>query len=297
MLLLRKKRATYPTGFRSLRVKASAFSAWPAGEATRGPSEQPPGVSTLVVCQLWLTPSERLFFPHFLLKHGFVVSTKVVTRAALPFLLSLCNRVKHQGFTRCAARVAWALLSFSPEGGKDNDDFQENYQSWHNGSPAAGRHHHQLSLTPLLLLLTLSPRCLSMKPDEDGPAGKRPERPGGIRDTTQQNGEEGNPQLRGRPRGSPRRGRRGYMIVECPACHTRYRIESAEVLDDSTFFECPQDGCRHVFPYSPPLLWGRGKVVPFRAPLSASPTKKVQQEKLDEATARAALAVGKTSGE
>ena len=44
------------------------------------------------------------------------------------------------------------------------------------------------------------------------------------------------------------------MIIECPACHTRYCIESTEVIDPSTFFECPQEGCRCVFPYSPPPL-------------------------------------------
>ena len=67
------------------------------------------------------------------------------------------------------------------------------------------------------------------------------------------------------------------MIVECPACHSRYRIESAEVLDDSTFFECSQEGCRCVFPYSPPPLAGGGKAVPPPRPLGAEalaqPTK------------------------
>src|SRR5437867_10370547 len=64
-------------------------------------------------------------------------------------------------------------------------------------------------------------------------------------------------------------GRGEPMIVECPVCHTRYRIESAEVLDDSTFFECSQAGCRCVFPYSPPPLKGGGKAVPPPRPPGA----------------------------
>src|SRR5437867_4377142 len=111
MLLLSKKGGVpYPAGSCSLR--ASAFSAWPAGEATRGPSEQPPGLSTLVVCQLWLTLSSRALFPHFLLKHSFVVSTKVVTRAVSPFLLFQCNRVKNQGLTRLCGQDGTGLALF-----------------------------------------------------------------------------------------------------------------------------------------------------------------------------------------
>ena len=59
------------------------------------------------------------------------------------------------------------------------------------------------------------------------------------------------------------------MIVECPVCHSRYRIESAEVLDDSTFFECSQAGCRCVFPYSPSPLRSGGKAVPPPRPPGA----------------------------
>lgn len=44
------------------------------------------------------------------------------------------------------------------------------------------------------------------------------------------------------------------MIVECPACHTRYRINDAAVLNENTLFECSQDRCRHVFPCAPELL-------------------------------------------
>ena len=61
----------------------------------------------------------------------------------------------------------------------------------------------------------------------------------------------------------------GPMIVECPVCHTRYRIESAEIIDDSTFFECSQEGCRYVFPYSPPSLGGGDKAVPPPLPSRA----------------------------
>lgn len=37
------------------------------------------------------------------------------------------------------------------------------------------------------------------------------------------------------------------MIVECPSCHTRYRTDVAGVVDETTFFECSQADCRHVF--------------------------------------------------
>lgn len=46
------------------------------------------------------------------------------------------------------------------------------------------------------------------------------------------------------------------MIVECPACHTRYRTDSTTLVDENTFFECSQESCQHVFPYSPPVLRG-----------------------------------------
>lgn len=58
------------------------------------------------------------------------------------------------------------------------------------------------------------------------------------------------------------------MIVECPACHTRYRTDSLGVIDDSTFFQCSQEECGHVFPYSPPLLGGRGRETPSLRPPS-----------------------------
>ena len=40
------------------------------------------------------------------------------------------------------------------------------------------------------------------------------------------------------------------MIVECPSCHTRYRTDTAGAPDETTFFECTQADCGHVFPYS-----------------------------------------------
>ena len=46
------------------------------------------------------------------------------------------------------------------------------------------------------------------------------------------------------------------MIVECPACRTRYRTESAGLIEGNTFFECTKEDCQHVFPYAPPLLQG-----------------------------------------
>ncbi len=44
------------------------------------------------------------------------------------------------------------------------------------------------------------------------------------------------------------------MIVECPSCHTRYRTEMAGVVDETTFFECSQPDCGHVFQFAPPLV-------------------------------------------
>ena len=44
------------------------------------------------------------------------------------------------------------------------------------------------------------------------------------------------------------------MIVECPSCHTRYRTDTAGPPDETTFFECTQADCGHVFPYSRPAL-------------------------------------------
>jgi len=65
------------------------------------------------------------------------------------------------------------------------------------------------------------------------------------------------------------------MIVECPACHSRYRIESAGIVDDSTFFECCQKECRGVFPYSPPLRGRADNAVLPLAPPPASLTKRI----------------------
>lgn len=46
------------------------------------------------------------------------------------------------------------------------------------------------------------------------------------------------------------------MIVECPACHTRYRINDSATLNENTLFECTQDRCRQVFPCAPELFKG-----------------------------------------
>jgi hypothetical protein len=40
------------------------------------------------------------------------------------------------------------------------------------------------------------------------------------------------------------------VIVECPACHTRYRTDRAAVIAENTVFECSQEQCRHRFPYA-----------------------------------------------
>ena len=44
------------------------------------------------------------------------------------------------------------------------------------------------------------------------------------------------------------------MIVECPSCHTRYRTDVAGGVDETTFFECSQPDCGHVFQFAPPLV-------------------------------------------
>lgn len=44
------------------------------------------------------------------------------------------------------------------------------------------------------------------------------------------------------------------MIVECPACHTRYRINDSAALSESSLFECTQDRCRKRFLCPPELL-------------------------------------------
>ena len=48
--------------------------------------------------------------------------------------------------------------------------------------------------------------------------------------------------------------RRWGVIVECPSCHTRYRTDAAGVVDETTFFECSQPDCGHVFQFVPPLV-------------------------------------------
>jgi predicted Zn finger-like uncharacterized protein len=42
------------------------------------------------------------------------------------------------------------------------------------------------------------------------------------------------------------------VIVECPACHTRYRINDSAALSESSLFECTR--CHKVFPCPPELL-------------------------------------------
>jgi hypothetical protein len=55
------------------------------------------------------------------------------------------------------------------------------------------------------------------------------------------------------------------VIVECPACHTRYRINDSATLNESTIFECSQDRCRQVFPCAPELF----KVGPPEEPVDS----------------------------
>ena len=44
------------------------------------------------------------------------------------------------------------------------------------------------------------------------------------------------------------------MIVECPACRTRYRTQALGAVDETTFFECTRAHCGHVFPSAPPTV-------------------------------------------
>lgn len=41
------------------------------------------------------------------------------------------------------------------------------------------------------------------------------------------------------------------MIIECPACHTRYRTDDSLTITETTLFECSREQCGHVFPYLP----------------------------------------------
>jgi len=66
------------------------------------------------------------------------------------------------------------------------------------------------------------------------------------------------------------------VIVECPACHTRYRTDSTTIVDEDTLFECSQENCQHVFQYVPPVLRGgeheaRSANAPVLAPLPEEP--------------------------
>lgn len=73
------------------------------------------------------------------------------------------------------------------------------------------------------------------------------------------------------------------MIVECPACHTRYRTDSADILDEGTLFECSQEECRHIFAYSPPL-WGGDEKIPACEPLPPFPPTEPSEASFDEQT-------------
>lgn len=74
------------------------------------------------------------------------------------------------------------------------------------------------------------------------------------------------------------------MIVECPACHTRYRVDSKIAVAGETSFECSQSQCGHIFVYSPPLLW-KGNVeespvasVPDQPPAAFPSQQQVSQQ-------------------
>ena len=61
------------------------------------------------------------------------------------------------------------------------------------------------------------------------------------------------------------------MIVQCPECHTRYRIDSSHIVEETTRFQCTKADCGHIFFYSPPLLEGVGRSSHDAEPPSASP--------------------------
>lgn len=59
------------------------------------------------------------------------------------------------------------------------------------------------------------------------------------------------------------------MIVECPACHTRYRTDNTALIDEDTLFECSQAHCQHVFSYAPSVLHsGEHQPIPVTPPPS-----------------------------
>src|SRR5437867_5717338 len=94
-----------------------AKRAKPTQPATEGVGQLPPQphqplrLSTLLVCQLWLTPAESRLFSHLLLKYGFCsVNKSCHWGRAIP-LSSCAKSHTNQGFTRSAAGMAQALLS------------------------------------------------------------------------------------------------------------------------------------------------------------------------------------------
>ncbi|MBI3246530.1 MAG: DUF3426 domain-containing protein [Deltaproteobacteria bacterium] len=72
------------------------------------------------------------------------------------------------------------------------------------------------------------------------------------------------------------------MIVACPVCQTRYRFDGSGLVDETTRFECTQDGCGQVFQYSPPLLAGAKPPPPFSPPKPppVSPPRSVPDDTL-----------------
>lgn len=56
------------------------------------------------------------------------------------------------------------------------------------------------------------------------------------------------------------------MIVECPACHTRYRTDNTAFIDEDTLFECSQAHCQYVFSYTPSVLHGGERQTTLSAP-------------------------------
>ena len=72
------------------------------------------------------------------------------------------------------------------------------------------------------------------------------------------------------------------MVVECPACQTRYRVDAGLVVAGETSFECCQEECGHIFVYTPPVLWrGNGQeceTEPLNLPSQSEAAHKDAQE-------------------
>ena len=92
------------------------------------------------------------------------------------------------------------------------------------------------------------------------------------------------------------------VIVECPACQTRYRVDGGIAVAGETSFECSQPDCGHIFIYAPPLLWKGGPeeppvdIVPEQSPVafSSPPQSDSQQNAYEQSDSDLAGPPGQT---